>query len=104
MTSYDSKNLITSEDVINHIMGTMKISKGMAKGMLNSSSTYYSCPSCGFPIPVYPGKYPSKCPNCSKDICKDTLELDSTPASVGIFQQPTLSKADILQEKVNNLL
>jgi hypothetical protein len=23
------------------------------------------CP-CGFPMPVYPGRYPSTCPNCGK--------------------------------------
>jgi rubrerythrin len=39
----------------------------MTKGVLNAlgKSKYRTlCKECGFPLPVYPGRYPSKCPHC----------------------------------------
>lgn len=35
--------------------------------------------SCGFPIPVYPGRYPSKCPLCGEPLKKGTDDAASAP-------------------------
>lgn len=40
---------------------TSGLRKALAKGDL-----HYECPGCGFPMPKYPGRYPSKCPQCGE--------------------------------------
>lgn len=39
--------------------------------------------SCGFPMPVYPGRYPSKCPICSKSRKESDAESTSADDSAG---------------------
>ena len=40
----------------------------MTKGVLNAlhRNRHREVCECGFPMPVYPGRYPSKCPLCGK--------------------------------------
>lgn len=43
------------------------IDEGLTPGLsraLSKNKTHKLC-DCGFPMPVYPGRYPSKCPVCS---------------------------------------
>ncbi len=44
--------------------------EAMTPGVLNAlnrNRNRSTCTGCGFPLPVYPGRYPSKCPQCSTD-------------------------------------
>lgn len=41
-----------------------RVTPGLSK-VLQKSKHLEPCPGCGFPMPVYPGRYPSKCPVCS---------------------------------------
>jgi predicted Zn-ribbon and HTH transcriptional regulator len=46
----------------------------MTKGVLNAlmrNKNRTVCKKCGFPLPVYPGRYPSKCPGCGDEYKKD---------------------------------
>jgi hypothetical protein len=45
-----------------------KMSKGMEKNLKDKKA--YKCTSCGFPIIKYRGRYPKKCPGCSKDLVR----------------------------------
>ena len=41
--------------------------EGLTTGVLNALNKQRNrtvCRSCGFPVPVYPGRYPTKCPHC----------------------------------------
>ena len=41
----------------------------MTPGVLNALNRNRKrdvCNSCGFPLPIYPGRYPSKCPGCEE--------------------------------------
>jgi predicted RNA-binding Zn-ribbon protein involved in translation (DUF1610 family) len=45
------------------------IAEAITKGMRNAFSKQENkttCPECGMAIPRYPGKYPSRCPNCGE--------------------------------------
>lgn len=45
----------------------MTIQEAMTTGVLNALNKNRNrsvCGDCGFPIPVYPGRYPSACPSC----------------------------------------
>jgi hypothetical protein len=47
-----------------------KISKSMIKGYtknLKETDKAMTCPECGFIVPKYKGRYPSKCPDCGKN-------------------------------------
>lgn len=35
---------------------------------LNKNRNRTVCTECGFPLPVYPGRYPSKCPGCGAEL------------------------------------
>lgn len=43
--------------------------KGVIKALLKNRSRTV-CKSCGFPLPVYPGRYPKNCPNCGAELEK----------------------------------
>jgi uncharacterized Zn finger protein (UPF0148 family) len=46
------------------------VQEAMTPGVLNALNKNRNrsvCPSCGFPLPVYPGRYPSHCPQCGGD-------------------------------------
>lgn len=48
----------------------MTVQEGMTRGVLNALNKNRSrsvCDQCGFPLPVYPGRYPSVCPSCGAD-------------------------------------
>lgn len=45
----------------------MPVNEGLTPGVLNALNRNRSrrvCDACGFPLPVYPGRYPSACPHC----------------------------------------
>ena len=45
----------------------MTVKEAMTKGVLNAlnrNRNRTTCGDCGFPLPVYPGRYPSACPSC----------------------------------------
>jgi len=49
------------------------VQEAMTPGVLNALNKNRNrsvCPGCGFPLPVYPGRYPSTCPQCgaSRDV------------------------------------
>jgi rubrerythrin len=55
-----------------------QVNEAMTPGILNALSrnkNRTTCPGCGFPMPVYPGRYPSKCPSC------DVPRGDASPAA-----------------------
>ena len=48
----------------------------MTTGVLNALNRNRNrgvCKECGFPMPIYPGRYPSSCPGCGTD--RDSLPL-----------------------------
>lgn len=63
---------------------------GMTTGVLNALNKNRSrtvCPECGFPMPVYPGRYPSACPGCGTnrdqpiDVQQGTADAGREPNS-----------------------
>lgn len=45
----------------------MPMTPGMMRAIGKIAANRQPCKDCGFPLPKYPGKYPSKCPNCAAD-------------------------------------
>jgi len=48
-----------------------KSTKGISAGLkkaFSKTTTVTICKDCGFPIPLYPGRYPKKCPECGTDL------------------------------------
>ena len=53
---------------------TTGVSEELTPGVLNALNRNRSrttCKECGFPLPIYPGRYPSRCPHCETEF---TLE------------------------------
>lgn len=46
---------------------------------LSNQKVLRTC-KCGFPMPVYPGRYPSKCPLCNEPRAKDKDDAEGDPA------------------------
>ena len=49
----------------------MRVAESATKGIINALLKNRSravCKSCGFPLPVYPGRYPKNCPNCGEPL------------------------------------
>jgi len=58
-----------------------QVSEAMTPGLLNALSrnkNRTTCPGCGFPMPVYPGRYPSTCPSCGAQ--REEAQPDTTGA------------------------
>jgi len=46
------------------------VQEAMTPGVLNAlnkNRNRSTCPGCGFPLPIYPGRYPAHCPQCGGD-------------------------------------
>jgi len=55
-------------------------SEAMTPGVLNALNKNRSravC-ACGFPLPVYPGRYPSHCPSCGTDRATAVKQADTS--------------------------
>ncbi len=51
---------------------THSVTPGMRNAMTKGGSAF-KCASCSLKIPKYPGKYPSKCPDCDGEILPVTV-------------------------------
>lgn len=47
---------------------------GMLRSRVNFNKPARRCNDCGLVIPSYPGRYPSKCPDCG---CQDIRNYDT---------------------------
>ena len=66
------------------------LTKGLVRALANQGKARARC-ECGFVIPVYPGKYPTACPNCGSEFEKKmdggklvdvpADEIDASPAN-----------------------
>ena len=64
----------------------MKLTKGVLNGLqkaMNSEKIKMECPSCGFKVPIYAGKYSSLCPNCGAEIINDKDNEDEKKKNPG---------------------
>jgi len=53
---------------------------GAMKAIAKIAAKRKPCAECGFPLPKYPGRYPSKCPNCECAMGAKTDEYDDEDA------------------------
>ena len=75
------------------------VTAGMANAM-GKGNTKIKCSKCGQSIPVYPGRYPSKCPNCGEPLSTqkpaqealDDLLLLSTEREVTAVQEAEINR------------
>ena len=58
-----------------------RVAESATKGVINALMKQKSrtvCKDCGFPLPVYPGRYPKDCPNCGAPL--ERPDAASTPS------------------------
>lgn len=59
-------------------MKPIRVTPGMANVLKGKGKVRQVCPHCGLHIPVYRGKYPSRCPSCGVDFLQDKEQAYAT--------------------------
>jgi len=59
------------KDRVVRIIDEGAVSQGIINAMLKGPVKVV-CAACGFPIPKYPGRYPSNCPSCGEALASAT--------------------------------
>lgn len=73
-------------------MAKPNFTPGLSRHYMNSATRVHStCGACGYNLPVYPGRYPSKCP-----ICHETLKRDE-PVAEGASAATMVSSSPLVQ-------
>lgn len=77
------------------------ITQGLLNALGRTAASSHKCTSCGITMPVYSGRYPSKCPNCGNgEVVKYDTEGNQVSSSPSVTADELMAK--IKGDKKNN--